>query len=93
MFERIGRLTPHVSAFERLGRKEEREFSKQVDEYVTTSNTSVFHHLVTKRKSLSERRLRDHENQDSYDVIDDKEIHSVFPSRMNTYCRSPLMVL
>jgi len=82
VFERIGRLTPRVSAFERLGRKDERGSSKQVDEYATTSKTSVFHRLGTKRKSLSERRLLEHENQDSCDVTDDKEIHSVFPSRM-----------
>ncbi|KAH0644727.1 hypothetical protein KY284_032611 [Solanum tuberosum] len=82
VFERIGRLTPRVSVFERLGRKDERGSSKQVDEYVTTSKTSVFHCLGTKRKSLSERRLLEHENQDSYDVTDDKEIYSVFPSRI-----------
>uniref|UniRef100_M1DXA9 Uncharacterized protein n=1 Tax=Solanum tuberosum TaxID=4113 RepID=M1DXA9_SOLTU len=82
VFEHIGRLTPRVSAFERLGRKNERESSKQVEEYVTTSKASVFHRLGTKRKSLSEKRLLEHENQDSYDLTDDKEIHSVFPSRM-----------
>ncbi|KAH0655508.1 hypothetical protein KY285_030390 [Solanum tuberosum] len=75
-------LTPRVSAFERLGHKDERETSKQVDGYATTSKTSVFHRLGTKRKSLSERRLLEHENQDFCDVTDDKEIHSVFPSRM-----------
>ena len=42
LFERIGRLTTRVSAFERMGRKDERRSSKQVDEYDTTSNTSVF---------------------------------------------------
>uniref|UniRef100_M1DL93 Uncharacterized protein n=1 Tax=Solanum tuberosum TaxID=4113 RepID=M1DL93_SOLTU len=82
VFECIGRLTSRVSAFERLGRKDERESSKQVDEYATTSKTYVFHRLGTKRKSLSERRLLEHENQDSCDVTDDKEIHSVFPSHM-----------
>ncbi|KAG5576973.1 hypothetical protein H5410_057107 [Solanum commersonii] len=82
VFERIGRLTPRVPAFQRLGRKDERGSSKQVDEYATTSKTSIFHRLGTKRKSLSERRLLEHENQDSCDVTDDKEIHSVFPSRM-----------
>ncbi|WMV33642.1 hypothetical protein MTR67_027027, partial [Solanum verrucosum] len=73
VFECIGRLTPRVSAFEILGRKDERGSSKQVDEYATTSKTFVFHRLGTKRKSLSERRLLEHENQDSYDVADDKE--------------------
>ncbi|KAH0707716.1 hypothetical protein KY285_010750 [Solanum tuberosum] len=82
VFERIGRLTPRVSAFERLGHKDERRSSKQVEEYVTTSKASVFHRLGTKRKSLSERRLLEHENQDSCDLTVDKEIHSVFPSRM-----------
>ncbi|KAH0761272.1 hypothetical protein KY290_017345 [Solanum tuberosum] len=82
VFECIGRLTSRVSAFERLGRKDERGSSKQVDEYATTSKTYVFHRLGTKRKSLSERRLLEHENQDSCDVTDDKEIHSVFPSHM-----------
>ncbi|WMV37856.1 hypothetical protein MTR67_031241 [Solanum verrucosum] len=62
--------------------KDERESSKQVDGYATTSKTFVFHRLGTKRKSLSERRLLEHENQDFCDVTDDKEIHSVFPSRM-----------
>ncbi|WMV42233.1 hypothetical protein MTR67_035618 [Solanum verrucosum] len=42
------RLTPRVSAFERLSCKDERGSSKQVDEYVTTSKTSVFHRLGTK---------------------------------------------
>ncbi|KAK4727399.1 hypothetical protein R3W88_032316 [Solanum pinnatisectum] len=65
VFERIRRLTPHVSAFEKLGHKHERGSSKQVDEYVTTSKTPVFDCLGTKRKSLSERRLLKHENQDS----------------------------
>ncbi|KAH0643806.1 hypothetical protein KY290_033918 [Solanum tuberosum] len=82
VFERIGRLTPRVSAFERLGRNDERKSSKQVNGYVTTSKTSVFRHLGTKRKSSSERRLLEHENQDFCDVTDDKEIHSVFPSRI-----------
>ncbi|KAG5586543.1 hypothetical protein H5410_046977 [Solanum commersonii] len=82
VFERIGRLTPRVSAFERLGRKDERESSKQVDGYSTTSKTSVFHRLGTKRKSSSERRLLEHKNQDFCDVTDNKEIHSVFPSHM-----------
>ncbi|KAG5600166.1 hypothetical protein H5410_031536 [Solanum commersonii] len=72
VFERIGRLTPRDSAFERLGHKDERGSSKQVDEYSTTSKTSVFHRLGTKRKSLSERRLLEHENQDSYDVTEIK---------------------
>ena len=53
-----------------------------MDEHATTSNTSVFHRLGTKRKSLSKRRLLKHENEDSCDVIDDKETNSVFPSRM-----------
>ncbi|KAK4708276.1 hypothetical protein R3W88_029201 [Solanum pinnatisectum] len=83
VFGLIGRLTPRVSVFERLCLKDKRESSKQVDEYVTTSTTSVFHRLGTKRKSLFERKLLEHENQDSSDVIDEKEIHSVFPSRMN----------
>ncbi|KAH0737071.1 hypothetical protein KY290_035776 [Solanum tuberosum] len=82
VFERIGRLTPRVSTFERLSCKDERGSSKQVDEYATTSKTFVFHRLGTKRKSLSERRLLEHENQDSCDITDDKEIHSVFPSCM-----------
>ncbi|KAK4723920.1 hypothetical protein R3W88_026699 [Solanum pinnatisectum] len=43
VFERIRRLTPRVSAFERLSRKDEKGSSKQVDEYATTSKTSVFH--------------------------------------------------
>uniref|UniRef100_M1DN97 Uncharacterized protein n=1 Tax=Solanum tuberosum TaxID=4113 RepID=M1DN97_SOLTU len=80
VFEGIGILTPRVSAFERLGRKDERGSAKQVDEYATTSKTSVFHRLGTKTKSLSERRLLEHANQDSCDVTDDKEILSVFPS-------------
>ena len=82
MFERIGRQIPRVSAFKKLDSKDEREFSKQVNEYATTSNTYVFHRLGTKRKSLSKMRLLDHENQFSCNVIDDKEIHSVCPSRM-----------
>uniref|UniRef100_M1DUY2 Uncharacterized protein n=1 Tax=Solanum tuberosum TaxID=4113 RepID=M1DUY2_SOLTU len=65
IFERIGRLTPRVSVFERLGRNDKRGSSKQVDEYATTSKTSIFHRLGTKRKSLFERRLLEHENQDS----------------------------
>ncbi|KAH0656849.1 hypothetical protein KY285_018571 [Solanum tuberosum] len=82
VFEHIGRLTPRVSSFERLGHKDERGSSKQVDEYVTTSKTFVFLRLGTKRKSLSERRLLEHENQDFCDVTGKKEIHSVFSSRM-----------
>ncbi|KAH0781663.1 hypothetical protein KY290_001261 [Solanum tuberosum] len=82
VFERIGRLTSRVSTFERLSCKDEIGSSKQVDEYATTSKTSVFHRLRTKRNSLSEIRLLEHENQDSCDITDDKEIHSVFPSRM-----------
>ncbi|KAG5621483.1 hypothetical protein H5410_006701, partial [Solanum commersonii] len=66
VFECIGRLTPRVSAFERLGHKDERRSSKQVDEYAATSKTSVFHCLGTKIKSLSERRLLEHENQDFF---------------------------
>ncbi|WMV19002.1 hypothetical protein MTR67_012387 [Solanum verrucosum] len=68
VFEHIGRLTPRVCSFERLGHNDERGSSKQVDEYVTTSKTFVFHRLGTKRKSLSERRLLEHENQDSCDA-------------------------
>ncbi|KAG5606504.1 hypothetical protein H5410_027996 [Solanum commersonii] len=82
VFERIGRLTPSVSTFEILGLKDEKESFKQVDIYATILKTSVFHRLGTKRKSSLERRLLEHENQDFYDVTDDKEIHSVFPSRM-----------
>ncbi|KAG5591595.1 hypothetical protein H5410_042109 [Solanum commersonii] len=76
VFECIGRLTPRVSAFERFSCKDERGSSNQVDKYATTSKTSVFHRLGTKRNSLSERRLPEHENQDSCDIIDDKENHS-----------------
>ncbi|KAH0746485.1 hypothetical protein KY285_008142 [Solanum tuberosum] len=41
VFECIGRLTPRVSAFERLSCKDEKRSSKQVDEYATTSKISV----------------------------------------------------
>ena len=82
MFERIGILTPRVSTFERLGRKNVRRLSKQVDGYATTSKIFVFLSLGTKRKSLSEMRLLEHENQDFCDAIDDKEIHTIFTSRM-----------
>ena len=53
-----------------------------MEEYVITSKTSVFHRLGTKGKLLSERRMLEHENQDSCDGTNEKEIHSVFPSRM-----------
>ena len=62
LFERIGRLTPRVSTFERLRPKDER-FSKQVDEYATTSKTSVFHCLGTQIKSSSKKRLLEHKNK------------------------------
>uniref|UniRef100_M1DH43 Uncharacterized protein n=1 Tax=Solanum tuberosum TaxID=4113 RepID=M1DH43_SOLTU len=57
VFERIGRLTPRVFAFERLGHKDEEEFSEQVEGDATTSKTSVFHRLGAKRKSLSGKTL------------------------------------
>ena len=62
VFERIERLKPSLLTFERLGCKDERGSSKQVEKYATTSNTSIFHHLETKIKSLSKRRLLEHEN-------------------------------
>ncbi|WMV19337.1 hypothetical protein MTR67_012722 [Solanum verrucosum] len=76
------RLTPRVSAFERLGPKDEEESSEQVHGDATTSKTSVFHRLGAKRKSLSGKTLLEHENQDFCDVTNNKEIHSVFLSRM-----------
>ena len=82
MFEHIATLTPRDSELDRLGHRDERGTSKEVNEYATTSNTSIFHRLGTKRNSLSKKRLLEHENQDSCDVIDDKEIHSIFSSRM-----------
>ncbi|KAG5581662.1 hypothetical protein H5410_052289 [Solanum commersonii] len=82
VFERIGRLTPRVSTFEKLGCKNEIGSSKQVDEHATASKTSIFHLLGTKRKSLLERRLLEHENQGFCYVTDYKDIHSVFPLRM-----------
>ena len=91
VFERIGRLTPRFSSFERLGCKDERGSSKQVDEYITTSNTSIFYRLGTKRKSLSERRFLEHENQDSCDVTNEKDIHSVFPSRVKRNDTFPII--
>ncbi|KAH0755046.1 hypothetical protein KY290_025316 [Solanum tuberosum] len=62
VFARNGSLTPRVCSFERLGSRNERKSSKQVDRYATTSKTFVCHRLETKRKSLSERRLLEHEN-------------------------------
>ncbi|KAG5606837.1 hypothetical protein H5410_028329 [Solanum commersonii] len=52
VFSRIGSLTPRASSFERLGRRNERKSSKQVDKYATTSKTFVFHRLETKRKVI-----------------------------------------
>lgn len=40
--ERTGRLTPHIFAFERLGHKDGRESSKEVDKYATISTTMYF---------------------------------------------------
>lgn len=76
------RLTPLVSAFETLGHKDEEESSEQVEEDATTSRTSVFNRMGEKRKSLSGKMLWEHENQDFYDVTDNKGNHSVFPSSM-----------
>ncbi|KAH0685738.1 hypothetical protein KY290_017267 [Solanum tuberosum] len=66
----------------RLGPKDEEESSEQVHGDATTSKTSVFHRLGAKRKSLSGKTLLEHENQDFCDVTNNKEIHSVFLSRM-----------
>ncbi|KAK4706785.1 hypothetical protein R3W88_033659 [Solanum pinnatisectum] len=57
----MGRLTPRVSAFERLGRKDKRESFKQLDG--ATSKTSVFNFLGPKMKSLSGKRLLEHNNK------------------------------
>ncbi|KAK6789796.1 hypothetical protein RDI58_013596 [Solanum bulbocastanum] len=62
VFARIGSLTPCVRSFERLGCRDERESSKQVENMPPPQKTFVFHRLGTKRKSLSKRRLLEHEN-------------------------------
>ncbi|PHT93347.1 hypothetical protein T459_01229 [Capsicum annuum] len=42
IFEHIGRLTPRVSVFERLGCKDKSRASKQMEEEADTSRTSIF---------------------------------------------------
>lgn len=82
VFERIQRLRPRVSMFKRLGRKDESESSKQVKGDANISNTSIVYFLGTKIKSLSEKRLLEHEKHDFCGVINNKEIQRIFPSCM-----------
>ncbi|KAK4706252.1 hypothetical protein R3W88_034197 [Solanum pinnatisectum] len=52
MFERIGRLTPPVSAFEKLCHKDEEESSEQVEGDANISKTSIFHCLGSKKEVI-----------------------------------------
>lgn len=53
VFEWIGKLTPSVCAIEILGLKDQKGYSKKVDEYATTLKNFIFHRLGNQRKSSS----------------------------------------
>ncbi|PHU18267.1 hypothetical protein BC332_13962 [Capsicum chinense] len=82
VFNRIGKSTLRVSVFDRLGGKDGNGASNCVEGHVTTANTSIFLCLGTTEKSSSRKMLLGHEQQYFSKDIDDKEIHSSFPSRI-----------
>ncbi|KAF3675409.1 hypothetical protein FXO38_04772 [Capsicum annuum] len=82
VFERIGRLTPHVSIFEKLGCKDKNRSSNQMEREDDTSRTSFFYHFGTTKNSLAQKGLLENKKQGFLEGIDDKDIHSIFPSRM-----------
>ncbi|KAH0637985.1 hypothetical protein KY289_037900 [Solanum tuberosum] len=82
MFECIGRLTPLFLHLKDCATKTKRNLLNKWREMPPSQRTLFFISCGAKRKSLSGKTLLEQENHVSYDVTDNKEIHSVFTSRM-----------
>ncbi|PHT94993.1 hypothetical protein T459_02875 [Capsicum annuum] len=82
VFDCIGKSIPHVSIFDRLGGKDGSEDSNCVEGFVTTANASAFFCSEVAEKPSSRKRLLEQKQQYFFEDIDDKKIHSVFPSSM-----------